>query len=233
MASPDAFAQPYLDVVDRVGRLALDAGPSLDAVTPACPDWTAGTTIAHLAGLAEDWVAGRLDAYGSEDWTSAQLGRFDGRPVAEVVTSWRAAAAELAELTESPLGGTPSMWAFGDAVVHEADLRPVLDPGSRVPDEPMAMGLKAAIARLRHHYAECGLPPLSVETPDGDRWPIGQVEDAGSAMVTAERYELFRALFGRRSASQVAAWEWSVAPDAYIEAGLPSPFRWADRDLND
>lgn len=233
MATVDPFAQPYLDLVDRVGTLALDARGRLDAPVLACPDWTARTIVAHLAGLAEDWVAGRLDGYGSDDWTATQIARLDGVAVAELLSAWQASARDLVELTDSPMGGTPSMWAFGDAVVHEADLRPTLAPGSRVSPEAMAMGLKAAIARWRHHLGEAGLPPLLIQTPDGDSWKVGDTEADDVVTVTADRYELFRALFGRRSRQQMAAWAWSADSERYLDAGLPAPFRLADQDVDD
>lgn len=232
MPTDDPFAKPYLDVVERVAELALAAEDRLDNPIPACPDWTVRSLVAHLAGLANAWVAGRLEEYGSDAWAAAEGSRFDGVALPEIIDSLRADAASLAALSHSPMGGTPSMWAFGDAVVHEADLRPALAAG-RVPDEAMSMGLKAGIARWRQHLGQAGLGPLLIQTPDGDQWKVGDTDAGEVDTVTAERYDLFRALFGRRSSGQVADWDWSGPVEPYLEAGLPAPFRWAHEAVVD
>ena len=41
--------------------------------------------LAHLAAVAQDVVAGRLSGPPSEDQTAAQVRRFDGRPVTDVL----------------------------------------------------------------------------------------------------------------------------------------------------
>lgn len=229
--SDDPHLEPYLAVVARVTGLARDAETSLDTTVPACPEWTARQVVAHMAGLAEDWVEGRLDAYGSDPWAAAQAARFDGRPLEDVLATWSLTAGQFAELGPSPIGGTAAMWAFGDAVVHEADLRPVLASGTRIPAEAMALGLKAAVARWRAELGAAGVAPLDVAT-DLRTWRIGD-PDTAAQTVTTTGHELFRALFGRRSRAQVEAWEWSCDPAPYLDVGLPYPFRWAGTTIED
>lgn len=233
----DSHLEPYLAVVDRVSTLARAAsGSQLDTTIPACPAWTARQVVAHLAGLAQDWVAGRLDPYGSDAWAQAQVDRFEGHPLDEVLEAWVASARRFSEIGPSPRGGTPAMWGFGDGVVHEADLRPVLAPGTRPPADAIELGLKAAIARWRDALAEAEVPPLRLVAGDLRSWPIGDLGAAGDepvATVTTSAYEVFRALFGRRSRAQVEGWDWSVDPTPYLDAGLPTPFRWASAPLDD
>jgi uncharacterized protein (TIGR03083 family) len=230
--SDDAHLEPYLAVVARVTGLARGAEGALDENVPACPQWTARQVIAHLAGLAEDWVAGRLDDYGSDTWAAAQVTRFEGQSLDEVLAAWSAAANAFSTLGPSPIGGTPARWAFGDGVVHEADLCPVLAPGRRVPEEAMALGLKAAVARWRVELGAAGVPPLDVVATDMRTWRVGD-PDAAAHVVTTTGYELFRGLFGRRTRAQVEASGWSCAPDTYLDVGLPYPFRWATTPLQD
>jgi uncharacterized protein (TIGR03083 family) len=230
----DPHLQPYLDVVARVSDLATNASQEmLSAPVDACPGWTAADVVRHLAGLAEDWVAGNLDKYGSDPWAQAQVNRFRATPMAEVLEAWRVAANRFADIGPSPLGGTPGMWAFGDAVVHEADLRPALAPSTTVPADALALGLKAAIARWRSELSAAGVPPLDVIATDQRTWRIGDPDDSSAATVTTTGNELFRALFGRRSRSQVEAWDWSADPSVYLDVPLPSPFRWADKPVNE
>lgn len=234
--SDDPHLEPYLDVVTRVPELVRAAPESLDDLVPACPGWTARQVVAHLAGLAEDWVAGRLDDYGSDAWAGAQVARFEGRPVDEILGAWVENANRFAELDSSPMGGTPAMWAFGDAVVHEADLRPVLAAGTRVPDDAMALGLKAGVARWRSELTAAGVPALDIVATDLRQWRVGPTDteaDTEAVSVTTSAYELFRALFGRRSRSQIESWDWSDDPGVYLDVGLPQPFHWAATDLAD
>lgn len=230
--SDDPHLGPYLGVFARVRELARSAEESLDETIPACPDWTARQVIAHLAGLAEDWVADHLDDYGSDAWAAAQAARFEGRSLDGVLAAWETAAGQFGELGPSPLGGTPAMWAFGDAVVHEADLRPVLASGTRVPEDAMRLGLKAALARWRAELAAAAVPPLDLVTIDMRTWRVGD-PDAAAHSVTTTGYELFRALFGRRTRAQVEAWDWSRDPAVYLDVGLPYPFRWARSAVED
>jgi hypothetical protein len=69
----------YVRVVDRVLLLVADADPATPL--PACPAWTVHDVLAHLTGLAEDWVAGALEEYGSESWTSPQFARGAGTAI--------------------------------------------------------------------------------------------------------------------------------------------------------
>lgn len=228
----DRHLQPYLGVVDRVSEIARSAEARLDVSVPACPDWTARQVVAHLAGLAEDWVAGDLNDYGSDAWAGAQVTRFADRPIDEVLATWRTAAERFLSIETSPMGGTPAMWAFGDAVVHEADLRPVLAPKTQVPQDATALGLKAAIARWRAELSEASVPPLDVIATDLRTWRIGD-PDATAETVSTTGYELFRALFGRRSRSQIEAWDWSGDPSVYLDVPLPYPFRFAEAPVEE
>ncbi len=226
----DPHLTPYLDTVERVIDLALDAD-TLGRTVPTCPDWTAHDVLAHLAGLAEDWVEGRLEPYGSDEWAAAQVERLRGCPVDEIVERLRAAASQFGGL-ESPLGLTPARWGFSDAVTHEADLRPLLAPGTRVPDDAVALATAGAVSRWRHHVSTSGLGPMVIEAVGLRSWNVGEPGD-DDLRVSAAPYELFRGLFGRRTRRQFEAWDWSGDPRDILDGGLPTPFSWADHDIVD
>ena len=220
----------YLAVRDRVTALVIGADGA--SVVPACPEWTLRDVVAHLCGLCEDWVARRLDGYASEEWTSRQVARFANTPLEDILERWHSAGAAFASLADDPLMGPPGRWAFGDAVVHEADLRGAVD-GTRVPQAVVALALKGAIGRWRRLLADAGAPSLLVRAEGLRDWKIEGARDAKTVTVTAPAYELFRALAGRRSAGQVRNWDWSDDPSPYIDAGLPYPFCWARAALTD
>jgi uncharacterized protein (TIGR03083 family) len=220
----------YLAVKDRVVGLVIEADPELPV--PACPAWRIGDVVAHLSGLCEDWVAGRLDGYASQAWTDAQVARFAECPLPETLRRWNTAAEAFASLPDDPTMGPPARWAFGDAVTHEADLRGAVG-GGRVPDEAVAFGLKGAISRWRGLLAEASAPTLVVRVPDQRDWWIGVPDDPEAVTVIAPAYEVFRALAGRRTQEQVRAWDWDHDPSPYLAAGLPYPFHWATTNLAD
>ncbi len=230
--SDDPALGAYLGVVERLSSLVRDRPTALDETVPACPEWTVREVLAHLAGLAEDWVAGRLDHYATEAWTTAQVERFDDVPVEEVLDRWSTAAGRFGQLAESPLGGTPARWAFGDAATHEADLRAVLDPGSRLPPEALALALQGGVSRWRQELSAAGVAPLDVVANDVRTWRVGD-HDADAESVTTTGHELWRGLFGRRTRAQVESWEWTCDPAPYLDVGLPFPFRWSARPLAD
>lgn len=228
----DPFLDAYRATAARIQAMARAAPGELARPVPACPGWTAHQTLAHVTALCLDWVDGNLEDYGTESWTAAQLARFGSRTADELIDLWTDALDRFGDIADSPLGGTPAMWAFGDAVVHEADLRPVLAPGTHVPADGVALGLKAAISRWRQQLTAAGTPPLVIATPEGREWAVGDVDD-DTTRVTAPSHELFRALFGRRSRPQVEAWDWSGEAAVYLDAGLPVPFRWAEEAVID
>src|SRR3974390_1468232 len=108
------YFEAYTSVQRRLAGLvrASDAGTPV----PACPGWRVRDTLAHLAGVCEDWVKGRLDGYGSERWTADQVSRFEHHTGEEIVQAWADAMVPFAALREPVQKLPPAAWAFGDAV---------------------------------------------------------------------------------------------------------------------
>jgi uncharacterized protein (TIGR03083 family) len=196
----------------------------LQQAVPSCPGWSVGDVLAHLVGLCEDWVHARFDGYASEEWTAAHLERHRGESCASMLETWHATMRAFAELDHSPLGATPARWAFGDAVVHEADLRGATFTG-RVPETAVELSLQAALARWQQVLGRAGLGSVRVVLPDGREVRTGASRH--EVEVGVDLYEVFRALAGRRTAAQVAKWSWSCDPTPYLAAGPPYPFGWA------
>ena len=220
----------YLAVKDRVASLVLDSDP--DRRVPGSPAWSVRDVVAHLAGLCEDWVGHRLDRYASDSWTNAQVIRFASYPLDEILGRWDVSVSVFASLPDDPTMGPPARWAFGDAVIHEADLRGALGVG-RVPEEAMSLALQGAISRWRQQLNNAKAPTLLVRATDLREWWIGVPDDPATVTVEVPAYELFCALAGRRTQEQVRSWSWDAEPSTYLAAGLPFPFHWADRDLSD
>jgi len=236
MATPLSAAPRYMEAYSAVReRLAdLVRARGCETPVPACPGWRVRDVIAHLTGLCEDWADGRLDGYASDSWTADQVSRSAGRTCERIVQSWAEAMVPFAGVDDVLLGSPPARWAFGDAVVHEADVRGALAAG-RVPEDTVLFGLHDTMGRWqREILGPAHLPALHVRPPDARRdWWLGTAEDPTAVVVTVPVYDLFRALAGRRSADQVREWEWSADPEPFIDAGLPYPFHWASAPLSD
>jgi uncharacterized protein (TIGR03083 family) len=241
MDEADVALQAYDQVRQRIVAAVRRSDVDLDGTSvPACPAWNARDLIGHLVGIAEDWVNGRLDGYGNDAWAQAQIDATAARSVDELAEAWDVALEALragpAKGRRGGPAGAPPLAAgtmlFGDAVVHEADLYPVVSPGSRVPDEAVAPSLKAGIAMWRPVLGSAGAPPLVISVPGWREWAVGDADDA-TTKVEAPAYELWRALYGRRSRAQVAAFAWSGDSRPYLDAGLGFPFAWSAVPLTD
>jgi uncharacterized protein (TIGR03083 family) len=222
--------EAYLAVRERLTETVAHTDGK--AWVPTCPDWRVRDVVAHLAGLCEDWVCHRLDGYASASWTAAQVARFSGCSLSEILDRWEAASTSFAALDNDAIMGPPARWAFGDAVTHEADVRGAIGAGP-VPHDAVLLGLKGSVARWRHLLAEAGAPTLLLRASDGRDWWLGVPDDPEVVVVEAPTYEVFRGLTGRRSQDQLRAWSWSGDASQYLDIGLPYPFRWAEADIKE
>ena len=188
--------------------------------------------LAHLTGLCEDWVNHRLDRYASGQWTADQVSRHRRSTCGEILQAWGDTMRQFGTLGDPFLGLPPARWAFGDAVVHEADVRGALGAG-RVPDDAVLLSLGDSMARWEQVLSRASGPTLRVQSPEGSSWWVGTRDDPNAILVDAPVYELFRGVGGRRSLDQVVAWNWAADPEPILSLGLPYPFRWASHALFD
>lgn len=200
-------AAAYLQGRDRMVALLRGASPEqLAAQVPACPDWSVKDLAAHVVGLAVDVAAGRVEGAGSDAWTAAQVEPRRGATVDELLDEWLAVALDEALLQVDEMQAAQVVF---DLTTHEHDLRGALQaPGER-DSRGVEVGWDWAttvLGMLRDGYGEGA---VVLTTPQGTT-TCGTA--APSSGVTADRFELFRAMTGRRSTAQVAAWEWTGEP---------------------
>jgi uncharacterized protein (TIGR03083 family) len=173
---------------------ALEPGDDERAV-PACPGWTVHDLVAHMTGVSDDALNGRLDGVATDPWTAAQVERGRAMSVADLVTRW----SEQGPVFEGfPL--PPE--AVIDLTTHEHDLRGALDrPGARDSDELLFAFAFAA------DRATSVMPGLRIESGGASYGPA----DA-TAVLRGQPFELYRALLGRRSADQLRGLDWQDGP---------------------
>ena len=208
MTTPEDSATAYVAVRERMTELMRQtSSEELARQVPACPDWSVHELLAHAVGVAVDVAAGRLKGAGSDPWTAAQVSARKDCTVSDLLAEWEQAPVTDALLT---MDAMPAAQVVFDLATHEHDLRGALQlPGERA-SEGVDVGWEWAttvLGQLRDGYGEGG---LVLTTSEGTRTTCGSAPvDSG---VTAARFELFRAMTGRRSAEQVAAWQWEGEP---------------------
>lgn len=204
------LAALYLDTWGRLVELVSTLGPDeLAAPVPACPGWSVADVVAHLAAVADDALAGRLTGPPSDQETAAQVARFRGRPLAEVLGLWAELAPGFAEAV-----GAMEVWpAVLDLASHEHDIRGALGrPGAR-DAEVVRIGADRLVGYLRPSL------PMLVTVEDAEfRLGPEEVEAPGPRLdLATTRFEAFRWRLGRRSRAQLAAMDWSADPAPVLD----------------
>lgn len=205
MGPLDLWATTQADM-SGLGRTLSEADGDLRV--PACPDWTVKDVFAHMAGVADDLLAGRLEGVATDPWTAAQVNARRDRTLAEIVHEWDAAAPGL----------VAALTPFGDDV----DPRLVIDTWTHLQDVRAALGLAGdgdsdtarwvaeGLRRFSHsQFRRAELTPDAVTFADE--------ESGDDTAVVVDRFEFARAATGRRSVGQLRSWSWTVAdPEPYL-----------------
>ena len=210
---PDVeYATVYRETRQRLGEFARDLDDASRTPAPSCPGWTVQDVCSHLVGIVADIQAGRMEGVGSDEWTLAQVTARRGRSIGDVIDEWDA----IAPAFEEQVAGWPGSVAgqlVADCSMHELDVRNAVgDTGARETD-----GVRVAISHystgLADRLAAAGLGPLALDVGD-EIVVIGDDEPVIS--VAATRFEISRALSGRRSTDQIRAYAWERDADAYV-----------------
>jgi uncharacterized protein (TIGR03083 family) len=195
------YRDARLRIAELTGRLR---GEELAAPVPACPGWTVQDVVAHLVGVAEDAVAGRLRGPPSDAQTAEQVARYKGRPLAELLERW----SQVARPFEQRIGTLAVRPPLIDVVSHEHDIRGALGrPGARDTD-----GVRlAAEALLQFH------PPVPLLIVVDERELRVGPEGHATLILQTTRWDTLRWRMGRRSRRQLAAMEWSADPASVFD----------------
>ena len=205
-ADPRQVARIYQDTKERITTMvnALD-DVGLKTAVAACPGWSIRDVVAHLAATADDIGQGRLTGAPTDDETAAQIARFDGQHVSDVIAAWTDAAAHLDHLAETRGVELP----VGDVTSHEHDVRAALGrPGARDSDA-VRYSSDRLLKNLRTPV------PLRVAVEDGE-YRSGP-DDGAEIRLRTTRFEAVRWRTGRRSRAQLAAMDWSEDPARVLD----------------
>lgn len=204
--TPDRLGEIYQEAKDRIAALVCDLGDAQLATTvAACPEWSVRDVVAHLAGVADDWGQGRLTSVPTDEQTAAQVARFDGRSIVDIVSAWGVAAAHLSHLATAE-GLEPPI---GDVTAHEHDVRAALG-------RPAARD-SAAVAYTSDRLLTALRPPVPLRvTVEDAEYRSGPAVGSELHLCTT-RFEVTRWRTGRRSHLQLVAMDWSDDPTPVLD----------------
>lgn len=208
------IANEYRDARLRIARKVRELGSDeLATPVPACPGWTVKDVVAHLTGAAIDQVSGNMADAPKPRWTAAHVAAGAGSSAADLMERWEGVAGEL----ESTIASDPDDYTFfvADILCHEMDIESALaDDLHQTPLSTIHWLASNFVRVMDLKLNAANLPALKIVT-DRDEWIAG--DSATAAVLEApSAFELARAMTGRRSREQIAAWSWSGDPETYL-----------------
>ncbi|HZQ87884.1 MAG TPA: maleylpyruvate isomerase family mycothiol-dependent enzyme [Acidimicrobiales bacterium] len=218
------FGAIYAETRERVADLTRNlAAADLEREVPATPGWRVCDVAAHLAGVAADVLAGNLPGGPGEEWTAAQVESRRACTIGEVLDEWADTAVELEPKIAA--AGPPMGFLVADVATHEQDVRGALRQSGFRDSAGVEAATQVMVGGVGRKLSAAN---LALRLRSGvQEWELGEGDPAVS--VSADPFELFRALSGRRSITQVARWAWDGDPGPYF--GLISIFPLRATDL--
>jgi uncharacterized protein (TIGR03083 family) len=208
------YAQTYHALRGRVSDLVRDADEEqLERLAPAAPEWRVRDLVAHLSGITADINAGNLDGVATDAWTARQVDTRRDWSIDRVLDEWDTESAKVeAVMSSFPEAAIAQMTM--DAATHEHDIRGALaSPGGRDSDA-VEIGFDFGVQALAGTVDQADAT-LCIETEAGARTVGG---GARQICVRADRFELVRAMTGRRSVDQMRGFDWDgeAAPELLV-----------------
>jgi uncharacterized protein (TIGR03083 family) len=217
--TPVLYEQCRLALLDLVRGLDDE---QLATPVPASPAWSIQDVVAHVVGITADLRRGNYGFGDPEVWTATQVASRRGRSFEELAAEWDAEAPNFEDGLRL-FGYVLGSHYVGDLLQHTCDVRHALGR-SRVPDDlTLLVALDFYLDSFHETLLDAGVGAVRVRA-GGDEWTLGAGEVVASW--SAERFEVFRALGGRRDEAQIRACEWTGDVDVVLpfvsRYGLPT-----------
>ena len=188
----------------------------------ATPEWTVSDIFAHMAGVADDILAGRLEGVATDPWTEAQVQARRGRSLSELLEEWESKAPAVEELL-MPMADQIDPRLVIDLWTHEQDVRGALEIAGGDRDSTLNWIVEQLVTGWQQRIERSELPALQIEILE----PTGDLHAQSDQMTSGEivgslrlaPFEAARLALGRRSRQQILNYEWSSVADpaAYID----------------
>ncbi|MGH2757086.1 MAG: hypothetical protein ACRDI3_04790, partial [Actinomycetota bacterium] len=146
------------------------------------------------------------------------------KPMDELFKEWDEAAARLVARLRGHAPWPDVVPAFADRVlitdlgVHQQDIYGAFGIERDRESPPVKIGASAYIVAVGWRLQAEGGGTIAFEADK--RWVAGPSEEP-DATVRATRFELFRALSGRRNPDQIRAYDWDGDPEPFINYFYP------------
>ncbi len=208
----------------------------LERPVPATPGWNVKDIASHLTGdiaclLASDFPAEFFLAFGEpdaivtlNDWTAGQVAERRDMSIGEIFDEWEILTKEMYPMMrgEQPWpDGIPSIAdrvMLTDCGVHLHDLYGAFDIQADRDGAVVRMGGAGYIAMMDARLKNLQSGMVRFDTGDKTR-EAGAGEPV--ATVHSNKWELFRALSGRRNPDQVRSYDWDGDPEPFISYFYP------------
>lgn len=201
--------------------LGLDDGQRTQPL-PATPDWSARDVLAHVTGIVADVLGGNLAGVGSDAWTGAQLAARAGRSADDIAQEWSQSAPQIEAMaaTAPPAMATALL---ADLATHDFDVRGAFGNREHRDSEVVRLVFGVYTEALGDRLDAAGVGALLIHTIEGDQVQAGH--GSVGARVRGSRFDLVRALTGRRSADQIRSFIWYGPSEPFIAHFSQYPMR--------
>ena len=199
------------------------APADLGRTVRATPLWTVHDVLAHVVAITADLNAQRFDGAiaDGDAWTAEQVATRRGASLDDLAAEWDREA-PLFETGLGLFGYSFGAHYLGDLMQHVGDIHTTLGRSPVRDDDTIAVALDFYLTSFEESLDELGAGAVALRCGD-ERWSLG--DGPVVASVTAPRYELFRALGGRRTVEQVRSFDWTGDVDrvADLVSRYPAP----------
>lgn len=229
----DAYAITRKELAGFVSSLSEQ---ELERPVPATPGWSIRDVVAHMAGALEGVGRGDFPVeffvdLGSQqgvavlnEWTERHVGGRTDRSIQELLAEWEHGAAGVVPMLRGDVAWPDGVPPFAghvlitDLAVHQQDVYGALGIVKDRDAAPVAIGFATYVAGADIRLKGADGPSLRLVT---ERKEVVAGDGEPAATVRGSRFELFRALSGRRSPEQLRAYEWDGDPEPFLEVFYP------------
>ena len=215
----------YAGCRQRINEVIRSASDDVATPVPTCPGWSVKDVVAHVTGVVDDALAGRLDGVATDPWTAAQVDARRDRSASEILDEWNEKAPAFEELLD--VIGDPGRQAVFDVVTHEHDIRTATGVGGGRDSDAIAIALDFAGRNFVAAAKNAGVD-IAIR---GDRGQTFGDPGSASAVVTGTTFDLVRALSGRRSLDQLREMDWTGDVDRALPCFTWGPFSPANSPI--
>jgi uncharacterized protein (TIGR03083 family) len=179
---------------------------------PATPAWSVRDVLAHVVGITADLNAQRFGDGSGDEWTAAQIDARRDKSIEELTAEWDHETAQF-ETGLRVFGYGLGAHYLGDLLQHVSDVRSALGESPVRDDQALAVALDFYLDSFEDTLDAEEIGAVDVRCGH-ERWRLGSGEIIAS--VAAPRFELFRALGGRRTLNEIRGLAWTGDSEAIV-----------------